>query len=150
MDMQPFYDTIERAIAEIGIEADLCRARDEEGNVIAGQWNLKKGEQSVWVDVWYIEREERAYFQVLAPMMELPPFVNPQLFREVAEINYDLYGVAMSVYKDRLYIKVIREAEGLDAKEALGMIYRVGNYASHYEPILREKYFNNAGNAPIV
>lgn len=150
MDLQSYYQIIENAISQIGIDPALCRAKNDAGQEVPGQWNLKKGEQSVWVDLWYIEKEQRAYFQVLAPMMDVPANISPAFYRELLEINYDLYGVAFVISRDKVYIKIIREADGMDSPECLASIYRVGNYASHYDPILREKYFTNKGpgNAP--
>ena len=54
MELQSFYDVVESGIAELGVNPADCRGENP------GQWNLKKGETIVWVDLWMIEAENRA------------------------------------------------------------------------------------------
>lgn len=136
MDLQPYYDVVEGCIADLGVNPVDCRGENP------GQWNLKKGDTTVWADLWYIEKEDRPYFQVMAPIFQIPAdeAVKTRLFGELLEINDTLYGVAFTMYKDWIYIKVIREADGMDKGEALAMLLRVGNYADQHRQELSTKY----------
>jgi hypothetical protein len=78
----------------------------------------------------------------MAPIFQIPAdeAVKTRLFGELLEINDTLYGVAFTMYKDWIYIKVIREADGMDKGEALAMLLRVGNYADQHRQELSTKY----------
>ena len=144
MDLQDYYQIVEDAIQMLDVDPVSCRGQ------VAGEWTLQNGTQEVWVDLWEIEQEKRPYFQVLAPMMVIPVGISPAFYRDLLEINYNLYGVGFSINNNQLHIKVIREAEGLDAREAHAMILRVGTYAKDYGEELRQKYFNdNAGPGAV-
>lgn len=134
--MQPFYDVVEEGIADLGVNPAECRGENP------GQWNLKKGDTTVWVDLFYVEKEERPYYQVMSPIFNIPAdeVIKNQLFAELLEINDFLYGVAFTVYKDGIFIKIIREADGMDKSESLAMLLRVGNYADQYRQELSPKY----------
>lgn len=133
-DLSPYYKVVEDAIQQLGIDPALCRG--EKG----GQWNLKKNDVNVWIDLWYIEREQRPYYQVMAPILQLPADNREKLYEELLQINDSLYGVAFTLYKDWVYLKVIREVEGMDDKEAFAMLTRIGNYADVYKQDLHDKY----------
>lgn len=136
IDLQPYYDVVESSISDLGVDPVDCRGENP------GQWNLRKGETTVWVDLWYIERENRPYFQVMSPIFKIPADVDTKnrLFEELLSINDTLYGVAFTTYKEWIYIKVIREADGMDKVEAQAMLLRVGNYADHNRQELATKY----------
>lgn len=133
-----FYDVVESAIGTLGIDPKLCRGENQ------GQWNLKKGSAPIWIDVIYSETDKRAYFQVMAPITKVPADKKEQFFQELLEINYVLYGVSFTKYDDGIYIKVIREADGLDVSEALSAIERVGYYGDFYDDFLQNKYGTRA------
>lgn len=137
-NIEEYYKVIEKAIESLGVEPDKCRDEND-----PGAWAVMRGKQEIWVDCWHIEEEDRAYFQVLAPILEVPADISPIFYREVLEINYNLFGVAFGIFKNMLALKVIREAEGLDDSEALNTITRVGTYAADYGTALMDKYFDN-------
>lgn len=56
---------VEGAIKKMNIDPNLCK-----GDKV-GQYNMVHGSVNVWIDVWHIERENRAYFQVMSPIMNL-------------------------------------------------------------------------------
>lgn len=62
-NLQPYYDLVESVIESFGINATECRGDK------SGMWKMYKGSAEVWIDVWYIEKEQRSYFQVMAPVM---------------------------------------------------------------------------------
>jgi len=136
IDLQPYYDVVESSITDLGVNPVDCRGENP------GQWNLRKGETTVWIDLWYIEREDRPYFQVMSPIFKIPTDADTKnrLFEELLSLNDTLYGVAFTTYKEWIYIKVIREADGMDKGEAQAMLLRVGNYADHNRTELATKY----------
>ena len=134
MNLQQYYDMVDNIIKSLGVDPAACKSETP------GQWNLKKGSATVWIDVWQVQNEERGYFQVMSPVCQVP-VNNQHLFtKELLEINHTLYGVAFTIFKDWAYIKMIREVDGLDQKEAEAMINRVGNYADDWDDKLKAKY----------
>ena len=136
MDLTAFYDIVEKSISELGVNPVDCRGEN------AGQWNLKKGDTTVWVDLWYIEKEDRPYFQTMAPIFAVPSDseTKNRVLEELLTINDSLFGVAFSIFNDFVYLKVVREASGMDTNEATAMILRIGNYAELHRKELSEKY----------
>jgi Putative bacterial sensory transduction regulator len=135
-DLTPFYAIIEASIRRLDIDPDTCRGEQP------GQWNLTHGSAHVWMDLWHIELQQRAYFQVMSPVMQMPanPAHTQALFEELLQINDKLFGVAFSLYKGMVWLKTIREARGMDADEALNILTRVAKYADMYDDYLVNKY----------
>ena len=133
-NLQYYYDMVDKSISDLGVDPALCRGEK------AGQWSLKKGSASVWIDIWHIEAENRGYFQALAPVMEIPASNQQEFFQELLELNYTLYGVAFVKFQNWIYVKLIREVDGLEQKEAAATINRVGWYADEYDDKLKVKY----------
>ncbi len=138
-----YYEIVEQGISQI-VENVASTRRPE-----LGSWTVYKGDVEIWVDLWEIEqglrgsRQNLPYFQVMAVLETVPANVNPALFKELLEINYKLYGVAFCVSHDRLILKLIREAEFLNAEEVYFTVLRVGNYATEYAPAMINKYLTN-------
>ena len=131
-----YYQMIEKCIQSLGVDPALCRTDKP------GQWDLRKGSASVWIDVWEQEYEGQpsGYFQAMAPVVDVPPNSREAFYKEILEINHKLYGVGMTVFENWVYIKTLRELEGLNESEAMAMINRIGNYADDYDDMLRTKY----------
>jgi hypothetical protein len=139
-DLSYFYNMIEEIIAGLGVDPALCRGQN------AGQYSLKRGSATVWIDIWFIESQGRSYFQAMSPVMRLPLAENQKaFFQELLEINDKLYGVAFTVFNGWAWLKHIRETDGLDKSEAEAMFHRVGVYADDYDDYLKGKY----GEAPV-
>lgn len=140
-DLNNYFLMIEDIITGLGVDPALCRGQ------APGQYSLMLGSARVWVDIWWIESQNRAYFQVMSPVMRLP-VAERQLtyFQELLEINDKLYGVAFTVYNGWAWLKHIRETDGLDRSEAEAMIHRIGVYADQYDDYLKTKY----GEAPVA
>jgi hypothetical protein len=130
---------VEQVLTDYKIDPAVARGQQP------GQWNLKLGSASVWVDVFQTKDAQgnlmqSGYFQVIAPVCEVP-VNNQQLFtKELLEINHSLYGVAFTVFKEWAYIKSIRELQGLDKTEVMSTFDRVGIYADEWDDKLRTKY----------
>lgn len=129
-----YYQMVENCIRDLGVDPTICRGEKE------GQWSLTKGSAAVWIDVWHIEQENRAYFQVLSPVMQVPPTRQQEFFQELLELNYTFYGVAFVKFQDWIYVKLIREVDGMEQSEAAATINRVGWYADEYDDRLKVKY----------
>lgn len=144
----PYVEMVEDCIRDLGLDPTTVRGQKE------GQWDLVRGSARVWIDVWHIERENRPYIQAMSPVMKMPPESRwAEFYQELAEINYKLYGCAFCKYNEWIYLKVIRECEGLDKSEAFAMITRIGNYADDYDDYLKNKYemasgFTSPGGLP--
>ncbi|MFN7707737.1 MAG: YbjN domain-containing protein [Sphingobacteriia bacterium] len=132
IDFRPYYDMVEACIQDLGVQPANCRGEK------TGQYNLNKGSASVWID--FFERDGRGYYQVVSPVVAVPDEGADTLFRELLQINDTLYGVAFTLYNDWVWLKVIREVDGMDKPEAMAMLLRVGNYADHYDDYLRQRY----------
>lgn len=142
-DLSKYYGMVEECISRLGVDPAICRHE-----TTAGKWSLVKGSAKVWIDVWHIENEGRAYFQVMSPVMQIPVDNRGALFQELLQINDKLFGVAFTIFNDWVWLKVIREVKGMDGDEAFAMLTRIGNYADQYDDLLINKYSPTAGGAP--
>ncbi len=145
--MQPiqyYYEMAEKVIAEFGVDPALCRGQK------LGQWSMKLGSASVWIDVFQSKDAQgnyinSGYLQIMSPIMNIPAERQQELYRELLEINHKLYGVGFTVFENGVYIKSIRELEGLDHSETVSTLKRVGYYADDYDDMLKAKYWPAAG-----
>ena len=129
-----FSARVEEALKMAGIDPVLSRSEAE------GQWNLKKDDLEVWIDLLPIEQNDRTYLQIMSPIA-LVPTDNPFPFMaELLEINYQIIDASFCVFEGGAYLKIMREIENLDAEDVLLAINRVGYYASVMEKELTEKY----------
>ncbi len=135
-NIEHYYQIIENCIKRLGVDPAICRGEK------SGQWDLKKGSASVWIDVWKKENEDYGYMQIMAPISEIPANNKEAFYQEVLEINHDLYGVGMTKHENWIYIKIIRELEDLSEEEAFAMFNRIGNYADQYDDHFKDKYFS--------
>jgi hypothetical protein len=134
-NIEAYYQMVEGCIARLGVDPLVCRGEKP------GMWSLKKGSADVWIDVWKVENDDYGYFQAMAPVCEIPANRTQEFLQEILEINHNLYGVGMTKYENWIYIKTIRELDGISEDEMFAMFNRIGNYADDYDDILRDKYF---------
>lgn len=134
-DLTFYYEIIEQCIAKLGIDPKICRSDSQQG-----KWVLRKGSVQVTISIMYIDREKRSYCHIVSPIMRIPQKNQKELFQELLEINDKLFGVSFSIYQNHVWLRIIRECQGLDIDEAFNMLSRVGNYADQYDDILKEKY----------
>jgi len=133
-NLQPYYDLVESVIESFGINATECRGEK------SGMWKMYKGSAEVWIDVWYIEKEQRSYFQVMAPVMPVPAQNREGFYLELLELSDGMYDVAFSMHKGWAYIKNIREAAGIDFTEIRSTINFIGCYCDEHDDRLKAKY----------
>lgn len=134
MSIETYYGIVESCISSLGVDPALCRGEKP------GQWSLTKGSAKVWINVWHIEREGREYIQVMCPLMQDITADKAAFYKELLEINDKLFGVAFTYYDNWVWLKVIRECDGLDQNECMAMINRIGVYADQYDDYLIGKY----------
>jgi Putative bacterial sensory transduction regulator len=138
--IEHYYAMVEEVLTSFKIDPTTARADQP------GQWNLKLGSASVWVDVFQSKDAQgnliqNGYLQVLAPVCDVP-VNNQHLFtKELLEINHSLYGVAFTIFKEKAYIKSIRELQGIESSEIASTFNRVGIYADDWDDRLKTKYF---------
>ncbi|MDQ3072422.1 MAG: YbjN domain-containing protein [Bacteroidota bacterium] len=126
-----YYSLVEEGITKIGVDAALCRSDEE------GQWNLRTNTLELWVDLWYVEQENRVYFQVMTPMFSIPDEKTEQFYREILDINYQLINAAFVTYQGGIYLKQIMEANFLTSDEVALNLQRIGFYGEKFkEPFL--------------
>lgn len=134
IELQVYYNMVENALVHLG--ADPIQSRGP----LPGKWWMRKGSAELWIDIWYEEKLERAYFQVVAPAIPIPLSKRESFFKELLEFNDKMYGVAFTIYNDWAFIKEIREVDGLDDNEVLAIINRIGLYCDKYDDLLKYKY----------
>lgn len=138
--IEHYYELIETALAEYNFDPTTSRGQ------APGQWNLKFGSASIWADVFQSKDAQGnptqyGYFQALALVCDVPVDNQALFTKELLEINHQLYGVAFTIYRDKAYIKAIRELEGLDKSEVKATFDRVSIYANDWDDKLKQKYF---------
>ena len=138
--IQHYYDLVEEVIRDLKVDPALCRGKQP------GQWDMRLGSASVWIDVFQSKDQQGnvlnyGYLQLMAPVCDVP-VNNQHLFtKELLEINHSLYGVAFTIFKEKAYIKSIRELDGLDKSEIRATFDRIGIYSDDYDDKLKAKYF---------
>lgn len=137
-DIKQYYSMVESVIRDLGVDPALCKGEKD------GQWTLSKGSASVWIDVWAADNGFSGYLQIMAPVVQIPEKNRDVFYREILDINHTLYGVGMTAFGDWIYIKTVRELDGLDITEAAAMFNRVGGYADDYDDMLRDKYWKTS------
>jgi hypothetical protein len=142
--IQYYYHLLEEVLREYKIDPSAARGQQP------GQWNLKLGSATVWVDIFQSKDAQGnptqyGYFQALAPICEVPVNNQNAFTRELLEVNHSLYGVGFTIYKDWAYIKAIRELQGLDKSEIKATFDRVSIYSDDWDDKLKTKYFGFAG-----
>jgi len=145
MDLEKYAALVESAIKTLGVKPEDCKGENK------GQWNLVRGSAKVWVDIFLSrDNSEYGYIQIMSPICDIPEDRKMEFYKELLEINHDLYGVGFTKKNDIVYIRVIRELEGISESEILAMLRRVGTYADDYDDYLKNKYIDNlsGGNAP--
>jgi hypothetical protein len=137
--IQHYYSLVESVLTSFKIDPAAARGNQP------GQWSLKLGSANVWVYVLQQKDPQgnlvqNGYFQVLAPICDVP-VSNQHIFtKELLEANHSLYGVAFTIFQDKVFIKSIRELQGLEASEISSTLNRVGIYADEWDDKLKTKY----------
>lgn len=142
--IQHYYNLVEEVIRDLGVDPAIARGD------APGQYNMRLGSVSVWIDVFQSKDTngnliDYGYLQILAPVCDVPADRAAEFTLELLQTNHTLYGVAFTVYSNKAYIKSIRELEGLDKSEIRATFDRVGTYADDHDDRLKAKYFPATG-----
>lgn len=134
--LKPYFNIVEKALKTLKVNPKEARGTN------AGQWNLKRGTATVWLDVYELDQDRGAYFQAMAPVVTVPneKKVYSQMCEDLLHINYQIFGIAFAIHENAVYLKFIREVEGLDESEVLHTIGRCGNYADFYNEKFVKRY----------
>ncbi len=142
--IQHYYNMVEEVIRDLGVDPAITRGDQP------GQWNMRLGSASVWIDVFQSKDAagnfiDYGYLQILAPICDVPTDRTQEFALELLNTNHTLYGVGFTIFNNKSYIKSIRELEGLDKSEVRATFDRVGIYADDYDDVLKAKYFPVTG-----
>ncbi len=137
MELNETNNLVELCIKKLGVDAEKCRGDKP------GQWSLKKDSSDVWIDVFKNETNQSNYFQVMSPVIKVTDSNTQNFFQDVLEMNYDLYGMACVKFKNWIYLKIIRETEGLDESEIDKTLSRIAFYSDDIYKKLSFKYKND-------
>lgn len=133
-DLKKYYEIVEQGIKLAGVDAELCRSHTE------GQWNLKRAESDIWIDVWPVEQEGNTYFQVMTPLVEIPEVDTEAFYRELLDLNYQMVAACFVTFKNGVYVKITREVETLTAEDVMLCLSRVGHYGQIFEEGFKKKF----------
>ena len=135
-NLRPYYDLVDSSLIKMGIDPATCRVAGK-----PAQWDLKRGSASVWIDILWDEKAGAAYFQCMAPVIKVPTSAREVFYEEVLTLGHNLYGCGFTLFQGYIYVKTLREVDGLDANEISATLTRIGYYADTYDDYLRDRYF---------
>jgi len=119
--------TVESILQSIGLDPAQARMPARHGYA----WKFQRG--SAMIEVYVSQTEDREYFQVVAPILHLPPTHLLPLYRRLLELNLSLTNASLGVYLDVIYIFTERPLAGLDANEANFIISQISAYADELD-----------------
>ena len=136
--IQSYYEMMENVIRNLGVDPAACREAET-----AGQWNMKRGSVNVWIDIFPAKNDTglAGYLQIMSPICEVPTNNTEAFYAEVLETSHDMYAVGFTKYDNWIYVKTIRELDGIDESEMSSMLNRVGYYGDLYDDHFKNKYF---------
>ena len=125
LPLQQYYDLVEQALTNFGLEPEKARGEEK------GSWLLQKDGNPIWIDVFQKPQEPWGYFQCLSPAFELPgdEQVRCKIYQALLEKAHTIFGVAITKYKNWIYVRVIRELTNITVEEIMNIIARVGTFA---------------------
>lgn len=135
MNLQQASQLIEESIKGLGIDPIACRKEK------AGQWDVTIKGAPVYIDVFnFPAKPDTYYLKLLSPLFKVPEIRKEELYRDVLEMNFDMYSCGMCIKNDWLYILTMRSTVGLDLAEVDFLIDNVGFYGNDYYSKLTFKY----------
>jgi hypothetical protein len=124
---------IEASLLELGHDPDESRLETQDH---ALAWCVQKGSAHVYIML--LERDDRTYLRVIAPVLHLAPTVDEgKLFRRLLELNStEVRGAAFALREGDVVLTSERTTIDLDPSEVLEAIHQTAEYADHYDDIL--------------
>jgi hypothetical protein len=135
----PYYELVELVIGGLGAPIEDCRVKDKNDSVVTGQWNLQKGSATIYVDV-YATNDGYAYFCIASPVMCIVTPKLKELYEKLLILNHDMYAASFSIHEGWVWIRILRECDGMDEQECRASFDRVGTYADKYDDELKNEF----------
>lgn len=123
---------IEDIIRSFNVDPVSCREAK------TGQWTLHRGSARLYVDIY--TQDGTDYICVASPIMDMPSKALLPFYRKLLELNHEMYAASFSVKDNGVWLRIIRELQGLDPSEAAAMLNRVGYYADQFDDLLTEEF----------
>jgi hypothetical protein len=125
---------VERILQEIGYNPQDVRMDTEDGY----GWGFQRG--SAIIEVYLKQEEGRDYFQILSPLLHVPPGNLLPLYRRLLELNFSLTNASLGIHLDIVYVFNERPVEGLDESEANFLITQISRYADELDDRLINEF----------
>jgi hypothetical protein len=122
---------IDKAIKRLGLNPEKCYQENY-------NWHLQSG--SVILDLSVFLFDGRHYFKVEAEIIAVPTENLTEFYETLLYYNHDFNGFAFLIHDQKVYLKSVRELQGMDENEAFAIITKVGNYADKFDGKLKEKF----------
>lgn len=138
-----YKQTIEQALGQLKV--------DPQGALLpetAYIWKLQRGSASVYVNLFYSEKNNMPYLSVVSPLVPLPQDVRADFYEELLQLNERMFGVGYAINAGYVVLRASRECRGMDEIEAYNIINRIGYYADSHDNMLAEKYHLELGGQP--
>ena len=119
--IQEYYKLVDAAITELGLSPEETKGDQP------GQWNLKKGQFDIMVDVW--EKEKQFLFQVVSPLCTLPEENKEALMLHLLQKNYGLSSLAYAIMDDSVFLKHTTEMGSLTKENIVMLLTKTAFYA---------------------
>jgi len=130
--LETYSVMIEDVIRSLGVDPITSREKS------TGQWTLQRGSVKVYVDIYNVNGTD--YICVASPVMEMPSKLLLPFYRKLLELNHEMYAASFSVKDNWVWLRILRELDGLDKNEATAMINRVGSYADQFDEMLISEF----------
>ncbi len=125
---------VERILHEIGYNPQDVRMDTEDGY----GWGFQRG--SAIIEVYLKQDDGRDYFQILSPLLHVPPGNLLPLYRRLLELNFSLTNASLGIHLDIVYVFNERPIEGLDESEANFLITQISRYADELDDRLINEF----------
>jgi hypothetical protein len=116
-----YYKLVDDSITELGINAEETKGEQP------GQWNLRKGNFDIMVDVW--EQEKQFLFQIVCPLCNLPDDNKEAFMLFLLQKNYGMSSMAYAIMEDSVYLKHTTEMHTLTKENIIMLLTKTAFYA---------------------
>jgi hypothetical protein len=120
---------IDKAIRRLGLNPEKCYQDNY-------SWHLQSG--SVILNLTIFSFDNRDYFKVEAEIIAVPTKNLTEFYETLLHYNHDFNGFAFLIHDQKVYLKSVRELQGMDENEAFVIITKVGNYADKFDNELKK------------
>ncbi len=137
--LQPYFNLVEQVIGGLGIQPDLCRCKDANGAIVPGQWSLSRGSAQIYVTIWNPPNSP-GYCCVASPVMQVTTSRIQDFYERLLKTNHELWAVSFSISDGWVWLRSLRECDGMDGNEFSAMLNRVGYYADDLDDKLKAEF----------